>query len=73
MKQACDIRDDDIYKFSNDPPTYKHTDSESSERAIYTCEECDTRHKAWKPEECIECGSTDLKWSYAYGYPGRFA
>jgi len=26
------------------------------------------KHKGFKPDECLKCGSDDLNWSYAYGY-----
>lgn len=58
---------------SNDPPKWVDFESETSDRAIYTCEECDAVHKGFSPDECLNCGHDDLDWSYAYGYPGRFA
>lgn len=58
---------------STNPNKYVDFDGEHSNGAIYTCQSCGTKHKGFNPDDCLDCDSTDLEWSYSYGYPGRFA
>jgi len=60
-------------KISENPPTWSHYDSDHSNGAIYTCNDCGAKHKAFKPQECLNCECVELDWSFSYGYRGRFA
>jgi len=63
----------DATKIGTNPPKWVNRDSKTSNRAICTCEDCGAKHKGFQPDQCLNCEGTDLDWSYAYGYPGRFA